>query len=357
MMGLFETVASPGAFPVADIARIDMMTKVDGRAPTRKLRLKSGGSFDLFEFEVDELMRRPMSITLAEPGWRLVSVNLANPEASFVDRLVGWAICMDGRIRPVGPSGIENGLPNFPCYAMLPDGRCHGTDKDMDGIQFDSFEKLVANCKAGPTDGPEDVGAASTPLTALIAQFDAATKASRDYCNNSPGRGHRGDMSANEWEQIKVRSNELAEIETEALMAIERYRCTTAAEIKAKFALLERTDDEDVDHWRRMIRDLLAMLPETGDPHMDLLAKWSEILADYDASCDVTDGDGGDPSVRRELFAIEKRISETPARTRDGLLAKAIVASSVNINVSDVDIAASVVADARAMGLISMGAA
>lgn len=103
--------------------------------------------FSLFESEHEELMRRPIQLTPAEPGTRLCHVTASGTEPGiWKTPVTAWAICLDGQVRPVTPAGVNDGCgePAEGFYVEMPDGTIEATSEWADTTHYPNAEALFA---------------------------------------------------------------------------------------------------------------------------------------------------------------------------------------------------------------------
>ncbi|WP_157218701.1 hypothetical protein [Flavisphingomonas formosensis] len=114
MLSGFFNIMCKGDFPIADIEWIKPLDARAKEADRYPVKLRGNRAVELFEFEYNELMHRPIQIMPAETGTNLVSFDASDPPMIFRSPIIGWALCLDGRIRPVIPIGVVNpGVDSF----------------------------------------------------------------------------------------------------------------------------------------------------------------------------------------------------------------------------------------------------
>ena len=131
MIGFVEAI--DGVCALADIKSVQQVGSADGRAECYLLRRKSEAPpLKMFAHNYRALEARPVQIMPAEPGTFLIHVFVSETEGeeAFADKtpILGWALCMDGQVRPITPAGVSRGFnPDstrdwHPEYIELPDG-------------------------------------------------------------------------------------------------------------------------------------------------------------------------------------------------------------------------------------------
>ncbi len=158
MIGLMEH--SGGAFPITEIHNVRYVEQRPGRAEHYVLdRRAAAKPLEIFPTEYADLMARPVQLLLAESGTRLIMVYSMPGDAAAIadsDPVVAWALCLDGQVRPVLPSGVRR-IYRFsdqnvwhPDYVQLPDGTiCQyglesepGTYADIDAVIAEETARL-----------------------------------------------------------------------------------------------------------------------------------------------------------------------------------------------------------------------
>lgn len=143
-----------GAIPLADLASIQW-----SQPPLQRGRYiakrNSGGSVTLEPWEYRELMTRPVQLCPAEPGTKLVipfvSENAEDDVADTVP-ILNWALCVDGKVRPVLPTGVRRGhdidihLRHWtPDYIQAPDGSIYAEGYEADHDRYDTVDAVLAH--------------------------------------------------------------------------------------------------------------------------------------------------------------------------------------------------------------------
>ncbi len=152
MIGLFDT--GFGAFPLADIKAIQHVDQAAGQAEHYRLHRTSGApTLTVFPHDYIDLMMRPVQIMPAESGTRLVAVYSAPfDEVAIADTepVLAWALCMDGQVRPILPSGVRRGYRFndqnvwHPDYVQMPDGSLYQYGIESDPGAYASVDEVVA---------------------------------------------------------------------------------------------------------------------------------------------------------------------------------------------------------------------
>lgn len=158
MIGLLEI--GTGAIPLADIKSLQLVYGGVGQAEHHVLTRHSGSSsLKVLAHEYTELMGRPIQLLPADIGTRLI-MTFSSPGDDHVyadsDPVIAWALCVDGQVRPVLPSGVRR-VYRFsdqnvwhPDYVQLPDGSIYqyglesepGTYADIDAVIAEETARL-----------------------------------------------------------------------------------------------------------------------------------------------------------------------------------------------------------------------
>lgn len=151
MIGLLGT--GSGAVALADIQSIQHVAGDVGRAEYYAVRRRSdAAALRLFAHEYNDLMMRPVQIMPAEPGTRLILVySLPCDETAMADTdpVLAWALCMDGQVRPVLPSGVRRDFRFndqnvwHPDYVQLPNGKIYQFGLETDPGVYASIEEVI----------------------------------------------------------------------------------------------------------------------------------------------------------------------------------------------------------------------
>ncbi|WBO22295.1 hypothetical protein [Sphingomonas abietis] len=128
-------------------------------------------------------------------------------------------------------------------------------------------------------------------------------------------------------------------------------RTPDVAAFATKIDLMKGRDLGPDEWFDALLADVrhLAGRPQ-ADPHMDWLAERDTVWSEYNSySNDDDERDGRLSSAGR---ALESKILEVSATTRDGILAKALLIVGVAANDGTDEAAVKVFAEAKAMGLV-----
>lgn len=152
MIGLLD-VGVGAAVPLADIKSVEHVEWGPGRAEHYRLHRNSGAqAATLFPHDYTDLMMRPVQIIPAEPGTRLILVySLPCDEVASADAdpVLAWALCMDGQVRPILPSGVRRDFRFndqnvwHPDYVQLPDGKIYQFGLESDCGVYASIEEVI----------------------------------------------------------------------------------------------------------------------------------------------------------------------------------------------------------------------
>jgi hypothetical protein len=151
MSGLFR--ADDGFFPIDDIRSVQHVAARSGRCEHYVVRRRSSeATIDLFTWDMVDLSRRPMQLTAAEPGTKLIAVYVDHEGGSSdVLPVLSWALCLDGFVRPVLPSGVRRGYSEHdaqtfyrcPDYIQSPDGSIYEFGYEAEFDRYDTVEQII----------------------------------------------------------------------------------------------------------------------------------------------------------------------------------------------------------------------
>jgi hypothetical protein len=128
--------------PIAQIAMIGTEVKNPGRAyDARKITLTDGRELEAISYDVAQILRQPVQLMPSEPGVQLLHFDPGGKDGeTWVGRtpIIAWALCADGEIRVVTPSGVDDGVtePDQGWFVEMPDGRVFSANRWADCCLF-----------------------------------------------------------------------------------------------------------------------------------------------------------------------------------------------------------------------------
>ena len=148
MIGLVETLSLRGAGRLDDIDRIEEEHPNAHGVMLRRVVLKNGASFDTFAHEGSALMARPVQLLAAQPDASIIW-HYTDEAGSHLERepLIAWALCLDGEIRAVSPSGVKNPSKSE-VFVEMPGKRIHSVGEHGDIAWFDDAAAMLEHFRA-----------------------------------------------------------------------------------------------------------------------------------------------------------------------------------------------------------------
>jgi hypothetical protein len=95
------------------------------------------GDIRVADYELDDLIRRPVQIMPAEPGTRVLHYLLDEKPEHWSVPAAGWALCADGIVRPMttgGPVYQDSEHPHG-VFVQMPDGSVGGIGPNADDFE------------------------------------------------------------------------------------------------------------------------------------------------------------------------------------------------------------------------------
>jgi hypothetical protein len=128
MIGFHVSYGSNRAFAIDNLIKIGARGRPDANGTRwHTLKFKDGETVEMSTHEIEMLLARPMKLLPAEAGSQLLNFYYSDPEGPGISRtpLIAWALCLDGEIRPVTPSGVDDGIsePEDGWHVEMPGGR------------------------------------------------------------------------------------------------------------------------------------------------------------------------------------------------------------------------------------------
>lgn len=143
MIGLHQTMSVPYAFALADIVSIgDPVVPDEGKAAICALKLAGDRTARLFDFEVSDLMQRPVQLLPAEPGTCRVYGEIEERPMTWDEPVIAWALCVDGQIRIVTPNGVVTDKRGD-VFIEMPGGSIQGVGEWNEEPSFDNRAAYV----------------------------------------------------------------------------------------------------------------------------------------------------------------------------------------------------------------------
>lgn len=152
MIGVFRLGASDRFRRLDDIDRLGMSHHAEGERARYFAKMRDGETVDLWEHDRDALLRRPLQLLPAEPGWSIIRTNDRGDEPwTMREPVIGWAVCFDGEIRPVAPNGIPNDSKRC-TYVEMPGGRIEGVTEWADPPGFENATEMATHFAGAKTE-------------------------------------------------------------------------------------------------------------------------------------------------------------------------------------------------------------
>lgn len=143
MIGLHQAMSVPYAFALADIVSIgDPVVPGEGKAAICLLKLTGDRSARLLDFEVSDLMLRPVQLLPAEPGTCRVYGEIEEHPTTWDEPVIAWALCVDGQIRIVTPNGVVTDK-HCDVHIETPGGSIQGVGQWNEEASFDNRAAYV----------------------------------------------------------------------------------------------------------------------------------------------------------------------------------------------------------------------
>lgn len=156
MIGLFQGRHFDRWRRLADIERLGERPPVEGERDRYFAKMRDGEMLEMFDYERDALLRRPVQLIPAEPGASIIRVSSkADDPWVYREPVIAWALCYDGGIRPVAPNGIPDDTKQV-AYVEMPGGRIQAIGEWGDPCAFDTVDDMCqhfVNSKEEALDG------------------------------------------------------------------------------------------------------------------------------------------------------------------------------------------------------------
>jgi hypothetical protein len=123
MSQFFHSMASDWR-PVSEIQAIGPLVQTVGQMKFAIVTMRNGEDIRLADYELEDLLHRPLQIMPAEPGTKLVHYLVDAHAVHWTVPLTGWALCMDGITRPMTAGGPVSDSSEHPygIFIEMPDG-------------------------------------------------------------------------------------------------------------------------------------------------------------------------------------------------------------------------------------------
>jgi len=130
--------------PLSTIARIGSEYHPEGKAIMRRLYLRGDElPREVLKHEADDLLKTPLQLIPAEPGTRIIRVGPEVPHIWYT-RLIGWALCLNGEVRPVTPNGVNDSVSiDTEMFVEMSDGSVEGVGEWTDPCRFESAQAML----------------------------------------------------------------------------------------------------------------------------------------------------------------------------------------------------------------------
>jgi hypothetical protein len=158
MIGILDTMR--GFVPLHMVSSVTTRTNEHG-VDMADVRLIDGSTREQLGGSWNDFMRSAVQITPAEPGTNLIHMNSGGEADIFFTPVIAWALCVDGEMRPVTPSGVGDscGEPPNGWHTLMPDGRVVAASSWNDGLSdeqtsivrraFEALQRSLGN-RPGP---------------------------------------------------------------------------------------------------------------------------------------------------------------------------------------------------------------
>ena len=95
------------------------------------------------DYELNDIVRRPVQIMPAEPGTRVLHYLLDDTPEHWTVPAVGWALCADGVVRPMTTGGpvYEDSEHPHGVFVQMPDGTVGGVGPNAD--EFEDADQML----------------------------------------------------------------------------------------------------------------------------------------------------------------------------------------------------------------------
>lgn len=141
MIGILHTMR--GFVPLHMVSSVSTRTNEHG-VEMADVRLLDGSTREQLGGSWNDFMRSAVQIIPAEPGTNLIHMDGGSEADIFFTPVIAWALCVDGELRPVTPSGVGDscGEPGVGWHVLMPDGRVTAASSWNDGLSDDQDRKI-----------------------------------------------------------------------------------------------------------------------------------------------------------------------------------------------------------------------
>jgi hypothetical protein len=141
MIGILDTMR--GFVPLHAVSSVTVRTN-EHNVEVADVRLLDGSTREQLGGTWNDFMRSAVQVIPAEPGTNLVHWDGRDEVDVFFAPVIAWALCVDGEMRPVTPSGVGDscGEPETGWHVLMPDGRVTAASSWNDGLSDDQDRKV-----------------------------------------------------------------------------------------------------------------------------------------------------------------------------------------------------------------------
>lgn len=138
----FFTDRKGATYPTSRVQRIAVPRQLEGSSvETARVELSDGDAVEVYPSTATEMSKSAQQIIPAEPGTYFLYAPDSPGESVHRSTIIGWALCSDGGVRGVTPSGVDDGWVSNAEVILLPNGRVHLPDE----TEYASEEEWLAD--------------------------------------------------------------------------------------------------------------------------------------------------------------------------------------------------------------------
>ena len=129
--------------PVSEIQAIGPLVQTVGQMKFAIVTMKNGEDIRVADYELEDLLHRPIQIMPADRGTKLVHDLLDTTPEHWTVPLSGWALCMDGITRPMTAGGVVCDSSEHPygVFVQMADGTV--TQVGPNGDEHDDADMML----------------------------------------------------------------------------------------------------------------------------------------------------------------------------------------------------------------------